>query len=581
MGILVLGCAFSLSLASAEEPSAALLDEYNACAQGCLYAVARLKGVQTGIAYVKKLVGPPQRGQHSLATIERAAHDLGLFPIAVSVDQSELRGLPMPAICHLKHSFFLHGQGPHFIVLLAARDNGVVILDLPFRTAFVPWTAFRAEWTGNLLLFADSADAARKWKGSFESPADHRLKGRLVFSGSLLLFVALITIQWEGCKVVIRGAVRAARALSPSARGVAGSERPSRRRCAIRTASRVLPVLVAGVVTVVLGRCLMHPEKGAMLRTPSGVVDLGEFPPGEGKTTIRLRNVGDRSLRIERVMTTCACALPATPPDIAPGGEANLDLSLAVTPGPRSAHVVVCSNDPEGPHEFALRWYGSAMPQFLPPRVFAQGVPLGSKYERTIQIVYAGGPFAIVPRVVNIECDGPGVTMRVGKNERNAFRTAKTVRDSKTSVGYLGLALEIDSPMEPIEIDCLCRITIEYGKSTYVLSLPVRVSFVGKVRAAVNSMVFAGTQTRAIVGKERRIKLAIDPSIAASTPHVKECPPWLTCTLDRESATEYVLHAKVRDVPRDLCEKGRIVIAAGQSASSEATLGVFTFTLGD
>ncbi len=578
MGGVLIAWALPLLAASTQEASVALLDDYSACGQVCVYAVARLKDVPAEFEHVKNVVGPPQGGRHSLAEIERAARDLGLFPIAASADRSRLRGFPMPAIAHMKHSFFDHASGFHFVVLLATRENGAVVLDPPFRTAFVPWKTFEAAWTGHLLLFADSADDAGKWRACFESVADDRLKVWLVFSGSLLLFAVLITIQWDSCRALVGSAARAARRLKRLAGGV-GSGQDLRRRRAMRTGLCVLGIVLIGVTSAALGRWLVPPKKGPKLKTSGESVDLGEFTPGEAKTTISLANAGDQTLRIERIATSCGCAVPAAPSEIAPGDTANVELSLAVTRGPRNADMVVYSNDSGGPHQLTIRWHGSAVPQLFPPRVFAQGVALDSTYERAVHIVYPGGPFAIVPEVVRFECDTRGITMRVGKNDASAFRIARTLHDSKTTVGYLDLDLRVESPTEPKEIDCSCRITVQYGKGKHVLTLPLKISFVGKVRAEPDAIVFSESQASAIVGRERRIKVTLDPSLAPSTPQVKESPAWLACELDRESSTQYVLRARVRREPGDPCEKGRIVITAGPAKSSEISVDVLTFAL--
>ncbi len=567
------------------EPSAALLDDYNACGQVCLYAVARLKDRNVDFDRVKQVVGPPKAGVHSLAEIADAGSKLDLFPIAVTADRSGLNRLHLPAIVHLKRSFFRRDQKEsHFVVLLAAEERSALILDPPFRTTRVGWGQFEETWTGNLLLFADTAEEADQWRAGLESAAGYHLKRYLLLSGGLLVIVMLVTIQWDRCKMFSQKLVGAAsrvvrlprKLLTPT---VSGAEQHGHRRSATRVALLVLLILVAGASPVVVGRWVGNIRRKPVLDIPGDVVRLGELVPGKANASFPIRNSGTRPLFIDRIASSCGCAVGKIPPLIKPGEKCDLELSLSISPGPRSADLVLHSNDPAGPHRLVLQWHGAAEPTLFPPRIMAADVPVGSTYERIVHIVYPGGRSAIVPEVVKSESNAPEVQMHVGQNDPFAFRTTRASSSRLRTVGYLDVHVRIESPAKAKVIDSTCQITVQYGKNKHVLTLPLRVSFVGDVRVEPQRILFSENHKSALVGKERRVKLRIGPDTGTDPVHVKELPDWLTCDLARVSATEYELCTRVSGVPRKLRETGRILLEIGSDKRSEQLLDVLTFAL--
>lgn len=81
--------------------------------------------------------------------------------------------------------------------------------------------------------------------------------------------------------------------------------------------------------------------------------DFGRARPRrELRQQFRLRNFGDRELRIDDIRTDCGCtaALLETPErTIAPGASATLDVRLQTgpAPGPVVRRVLISSNDPQ------------------------------------------------------------------------------------------------------------------------------------------------------------------------------------------------------------------------------------------
>ena len=98
--------------------------------------------------------------------------------------------------------------------------------------------------------------------------------------------------------------------------------------------------------------------------------DLGEFVPGKHDVKITMRNVGGEALEVNKVRSTCSCAIVKKPSAVAPGESATCIVSLGVTPGPRQADMLFYTNDPSGPQRLSLLWHGSADPVFSPRQVF-------------------------------------------------------------------------------------------------------------------------------------------------------------------------------------------------------------------
>ncbi len=269
----LLGCILPLITASGEPDSAALLDDYSACGPNCLYAAARLMGLQVELDRVKQLVGAPRAAGNSLAEIDRAARSLGLATLAVTVDGARLASVPVPAIAHMRYSYVSPGRmEPHFILLLGAGEDHVIVLDPPLGVGAVTREKFAEAWTGNLLLFFDTAEAAEPWRVSLESTAERRWERSLLTSGLLLLLAAFVSIGQEKCRWLVRGTVYGIRGVARFVRARLGRDASSSRRPRMGTALRVLAVVVAALVPVAVGRWFSASGGEPALRTPGSAV---------------------------------------------------------------------------------------------------------------------------------------------------------------------------------------------------------------------------------------------------------------------------------------------------------------------
>jgi hypothetical protein len=316
--------------------------------------------------------------------------------------------------------------------------------------------------------------------------------------------------------------------------------------------------------------------KSPRLQVPEGIVQLGEFAPGERGTAVSLRNTGRMPLLISGVQSTCSCAVVKPPRKIDPGESADLRLSLNVRPGPGFADVTLHSNDPRGARSLSLRWHGSVAPEIYPPKVFASDLPLDRPYERIVQVVYPGGRAAVVPTVLRTECDAPGVQMETLDNDPLALRTTSAL-SPHTVVGRLNIRLRIPPPPEPGTVRASCRLSVRYGRETYELRLPVEVSFAGRVAAEPGEVIFAAERLSELLGRKRQINVSAADGCGEVT--LVSCPDWLSCRVTRVSATRYNLELEVSRIPRDLSEHSRLVLGSGANPAWTTGVNVCAFAL--
>ncbi len=114
--------------------------------------------------------------------------------------------------------------------------------------------------------------------------------------------------------------------------------------------------LLAAVVVVALFASAgsgTRKSKYASIRFEAEVHDLGTLRAGEEReTTFRFENAGLDSLRIRRVVGSCACTASLfTPTAYGPGerGEIRVIYDSRGKHGPQVESVTVLSNDPEQP----------------------------------------------------------------------------------------------------------------------------------------------------------------------------------------------------------------------------------------
>ncbi len=575
----VLGSAPAPAARPPDDPSV-LLDEYDSCGHTCTYTIARWKGRQVGWHEVKDLVGPAAEGTHSFSDLADACRKLGLFPVGAEVSRARLMELRGPAIAHLAWVDRSGTGRSHYVVAVEWDAQGVYVLDPPYPVKLRRWERFEATWTGKMLLFADSPEHAGQLRAALTSPTEYRLlRWMLPVVAALLGISAVLLLPRTWVKrlasrvSVLAGQVKRLEVIARGARRLGLSFRRKRAFWIAVTASLV--ALASAAAFLCFGWTSVF-AKEPRLETPDAVVELGEFTPGEHDVQIVLRNAGRLPLIIDRIESSCSCAVADKPGRIEPGGSGKVGLTLGVSPGRRYADLAVFSNDPRGPQQITLHWFGAPKPELYPPRIVAASAPAGQAYERLVRVAYPGGLSAVSPEVIGFESDVPGIEIEVGKNDPMAFR-AGSASPAGGTVGYLDLWLRIADPGEPRTIETRCRLNVRYGHQDYTLSLPVKLNFVGNLCAEPGRILFSAPTLAGLLGKKRQIRLY--GANGSGELKVAAHPDWLRCRLSADSTIGPALELEVADAPDRLCEGGQIVVRTGTTRGGETSIGVYTFAL--
>ncbi|MEX0677736.1 MAG: DUF1573 domain-containing protein [Pirellulales bacterium] len=540
--------------------SAVFLDEYAPCGTSSLYLVCRLRAVHADFQQVERLLGAPDAdGWHSFADLTKAAQKLGLHPLGVHVDRAALGGLPTPSIVHSEDPV----AGPHLSVLLACADEGAYILDAPYQARLVPWSLFNEYWTGNVLVFPSSDVERARLKSQLPNPhVLNVLFWILLFDVIALAFV----VAWLALSTVRNPEATAdAAAIGKSTEAIAGepvdpdlSKAFHARAWRLWHRPRFSPwgalaglcaaFAGAGVLTIIYFQYDVSQvvSFSPRLSFDKPVIDLGEFPPGDYERSIVLYNTGWNSLMISRVESSCSCAVVTKPESIARFSSTDMKVKFAVAPGRGHANFVLHSNDPGGPRDVTLRWFGSEKPMLLPRRIAGGISPLDKPYERTVEIAYPGGRSPIVPELRRAACETGNVHVEVLRNDPKAFRTASELSQFST-IGYLSLRVRVDAPQRPEHLNTSVALTVGYGKHEYELKLPVSVRFVGPLDAQPDCAVFAGLTPTDLENQSRTIRLVAHKDSGSLA--VLKSPKWLRCELSPTNEDTSELHMVVVEPP--------------------------------
>jgi predicted double-glycine peptidase/thiol-disulfide isomerase/thioredoxin len=117
------------------------------CGANCLYAVCLLRGVDTTLEEVYRLVGGVEKGS-SMLDLLNAAKKLGLNPRPLKTTLRMLAKTDAYAIVHLDRG--------HFVLCAGWRGNNLVIVDPPENAYLMTKDDFQQQWTGYALLFDKS-----------------------------------------------------------------------------------------------------------------------------------------------------------------------------------------------------------------------------------------------------------------------------------------------------------------------------------------------------------------------------------------------------------------------------------------
>jgi hypothetical protein len=524
----------SVSGQEKQSESVAILEDYASCGLNSLFLTCRLVGVNIELRELNAILGPAAAdGAHSFTQLANAASAIGFYPVGLKVNRTELFKLPMPAIVQVRYRY---GQEtPHLLVLLRCTADGVYLLDAPHPHSFDSWESFEATWTGNVLVFAADGTGQQMLRDHFDLTNKIRTgTWTLLLAGvGLVAFLAF----WQ----FVRSVQRAPGALRTAI--VTQIRKFATRRNFIWY---LLILLVVGIGVTYLVVRLYAPRSGPCLVPAKNVVDFGELAGGEQKVECVIRNDGTEPLDLTTASSNCSCAkVDSLPAGIGPSESGVVHLTLQVTPGPRSAKIILQSNDPRGGVVVRLTWFGSAQPMVFPAQLAGNGLPLTSVYERTVKLVYPGGKSRIVPIVKKCECESPLVQVQIGENNPEAFQFRDKAAPLNT-LGELELSVRVLPPPTPSRVQTMCKLTVKYGEDEYPLRFLIDLNFSGDVILETDRIVFAASNSSDLIRQKRHIGLRTrDKNTGVN---VVECPDWLSCQISNDNG-QTVLAIELKKLP--------------------------------
>lgn len=282
------------------------------------------------------------------------------------------------------------------------------------------------------------------------------------------------------------------------------------------------------------GRCLLAPALVAAgllgcgpgatprLEVGSQVVDFGSIPlEGTKDLEIPLSNTGKGVLRIYGVSTSCACTVASAPETIAPGGKARLTIRAPKgARGPSSSRMVITSNDPAGPHEFHLSWFGETPPQFDPPRIVREGAP-GATVEGQLSLTYPGGEPRYAMEIKKVVGSDPSFELKPLKADLLATQPERQVANETPVVGETTFRFRGRLPASPGALNGSVTVIASQAGKEHTLTVPVELRAVGPISYS-GAFSFSAAKPDQVVGRTRALILRI--GTPAEPPVVVDAP---------------------------------------------------------
>jgi hypothetical protein len=452
---------------------------------------------------LKNLLGPTdQDGTHSFEDLSRAASSLGLHPVPLEADRHALPGLPTPFIAQVQPKS--EGDGPpHFILVLRAEADRVILVDPPRVPRPVGSAYFARTWTGHVLVFA----------------ADEKQAQSLKIRGHVQQGFSVVFWAWLVLGGIVLGSLATIR---PAQVIVSWWARISRRTRWTALAGVSGACLVILFVPWLLSRL---PRGAPCCSLDKSSIDLGELQHGRHTAEIWVKNQGGSPLHITKVQSSCSCAGVAFPPVIEPQASAAIRVSLEAQPGPRQARLRVVSDDPEGPKDLLVTWHGKLVPWLVPP--FIEGPPVlnGNRYERTVTVIYPKVNSGLRPQLKGVECDSDVIHVREVE-DRPSGGTSRDGRTPAEQTGQLTLHVSVDAPAQADWVRTRCKLLVQYGNSADdTLELPISVAFRhDPFGLDTGRLVFTAGRLEQLTGKERVVSLTAP---FGSGLVVRNVPDWL------------------------------------------------------
>lgn len=258
-----------------------------------------------------------------------------------------------------------------------------------------------------------------------------------------------------------------------------------------RSCPKRIPVgwlAVAGLFSIVAFGAGATPR----IHCPEPELDFGERLESESVVhTFTLENVGDTTLDIHRVQTSCGCtAARLEAQQIAPGETTPLlvTMDLMGRHGLQEKHVVVQSNDPGTPVlQLTLRGTAIALIDIEPRYVIFESIADDAIHEQNVTLRATRGPAF---KVLSAACDPPRFSVETASSEDSQVHTITIRTTPDMPYGYHNgkLTIRTDHPARP------------------ELTLPIRCHVAGPLIVAPNQIVLVPSSPRARVGQTLTVR---------------------------------------------------------------------------
>lgn len=321
----------------------------------------------------------------------------------------------------------------------------------------------------------------------------------------------------------------------------------------------------------------------AVLVLPSDVLDFGLLTDDRKVFEIEIRNDGNGPLEIYDVSTSCACSIAEVPRVISPGVSEVLRIKPPnVSQGPNSSKVLLNSNDPTGPHEFHVSWFGKSPLQLAPKRIVVHDAVPGSEIERRFQATYSGGDPLYALTVKSIKVSNPDIKVEQISDDMLAKQSSSLVMNEKTIVGETTFLMRFSVPNDIRTFNETVTVTATQAGEEYSLTLPVSISVVGQLYAT-GRFFFSARHKDDIVGKAQRVVLTSRQR--GANPIVVDCPTFVRHEIRKIADTEanelYEVTAKVVGVPNKDESEWALRLELDGIANSSVAIPINIATLSD
>lgn len=519
-------CAILGSLSS-ESLAQQSVSDFGNCGENCLYAAAKLHGLNVDYDHVSRLVDPDGDGQTTLESLRVAAIELGMFPTGIKLlpRKDQVESLEAPAIVHMK-VMKDEQEGSHFVIFLGVdKDESVVILDPPGAPKKIKLGAFLNWWTGySLVIHATEQDSIA-------------YKGRIGFGLWRLLPDILFWLLIGLCCFL-----------------------PFRFRSRKNSATEISARLLIFLLCCTMVGCKSS-QQGPELSIETAK-DFG-LVSAESDLFIELSNTGTEVLEFTSLKSSCDCLMPKTVSPIKPGGSG----LLHVVPSPgnfgrRMARLLLETNEVnKKSHQIEISWLAVEEPSVFPEALEFRGAE-NELVKGIVRFRFSGGRDEI-----DISYHSRWNCLVVGQEHC----VTSEVKDLPGGTSYLQSEITVElscvltsrSDNKPVDI---FELEYEFGGRRGIKEIPLMTIIEPRFRTVPQKITFVARNEAGFVGQSRRVGIFCPGGV----PMVSNSPEFLSCRIarpDTDSLLDYYLIVTVKE--GELCDsQGYVELATGGTSET-------------